>query len=48
VPRLNPVGDLVLTDPQAMRALADPVRLAVVDCLRPERPMTAAELSSGR
>ena len=46
MPRLNPVGDLVLTDPQSMRALADPVRLALVDQLRREGPATAAELAS--
>ena len=28
MPELNPVGDLVLTEPEAMLALADPVRLA--------------------
>lgn len=43
---VNPVGDLVLTDPQAMRALADPFRLTVVDRLRRQGPATAAELSS--
>jgi len=43
---VNSVGDLVLTDPQAMRALADPVRLALLDRLRREGPATAAELSS--
>jgi len=43
--RINPVGDLVLTDPEAMRALADPVRLTLVDRLRREGPATAAELS---
>lgn len=42
----NSVGDLVLTDPQAMRALADPVRLGLLDRLRREGPVTAAELSS--
>lgn len=45
-PEVNPVGDLVLTDPQAMRALADPFRLALLDRLRREGPATAAELSS--
>jgi DNA-binding transcriptional ArsR family regulator len=43
---VNSVGDLVLTDPEAMRALADPVRLAILDRLRREGPATAAELSS--
>jgi DNA-binding transcriptional ArsR family regulator len=43
---INPVGDLVLTDPQAMRALAVPLRLTLVDRLRREGPATAAELSA--
>lgn len=42
--QVNSVGDLVLTDPQALRALADPVRLALLDRLRREGPATAAEL----
>lgn len=33
-PRLNAVGDLVLTDPAAMRALADPLRLTLFDLVR--------------
>jgi DNA-binding transcriptional ArsR family regulator len=45
MPQLNPVGDLVLTDPRAMRALADPARLALLDRLRREGPASAAELS---
>jgi DNA-binding transcriptional ArsR family regulator len=40
----NSVGDLVLTDPGAMRALAEPARLALLDRLRREGPATAAEL----
>jgi DNA-binding transcriptional ArsR family regulator len=44
--QVNSVGDLVLTDTKAMRALADPVRLALLDRLRREGPATAAELSS--
>lgn len=44
MPRLNQVGDLVLTDAGALRALADPARLAVLDRLRREGPATAAEL----
>jgi DNA-binding transcriptional ArsR family regulator len=44
--QVNSVGDLVLTDPRAMRALADPVRLGLLDRLRREGPVTAAELSS--
>jgi hypothetical protein len=46
VPGLNQVGDLVLTDPGALRALADPVRLALLDRLRREGPATAADLGS--
>ena|SRR5918992_2552132 len=45
-PEVNPVGDLVLTDPQAMLALANPVRLELLDRLRREGPATAAELTS--
>jgi DNA-binding transcriptional ArsR family regulator len=45
-PDVNPVGDLVLTDPQAMRALADPFRLALLDRLRRTGAATADELSS--
>lgn len=45
-PRVNSVGDLVLTDPQAMHALADPLSLALLDRLRREGPATAAELSA--
>ena len=33
-PRVNAVGDLELTDPAAMQALADPTRLAVFDRVR--------------
>lgn len=45
-PEVNPVGDLVLTDPEAMRALADPFRLALLDRVRRTEPATAADLSS--
>jgi hypothetical protein len=31
MPRVNSVGDLVLTDPAAMRAFADPFRFALLD-----------------
>jgi DNA-binding transcriptional ArsR family regulator len=41
---VNAVGDLVLTDPKAMRALADPVRLRLLDRLRRAGPATADEL----
>lgn len=45
-PLVNSVGDLMITDLEAMRALADPFRLALLDRLRREGPATAAELSS--
>jgi DNA-binding transcriptional ArsR family regulator len=46
MPDVNAVGDLVLTDPEAMRALADPIRLALHDRLRRRGPTTAAELAA--
>ena len=46
MPRLNELGDLVLDDPGALRALADPARLALLDRLRRDGPATAAELSA--
>jgi hypothetical protein len=45
-PQVNAVGDLVLTDAQAMRALAEPGRLDLLDRLRREGPASAAELSA--
>ena len=42
---VNAVGDLVLTDPEAMSALADPVRLALHDELRRHGPATIDELA---
>lgn len=44
MPDVNPVGDLVLSEPEAMRALADPARLALLDRLRRQGPSTAIEL----
>lgn len=41
----NPLGDFEVTDPQAMRALAHPVRLAVISQLQRHGPMTATQLS---
>lgn len=41
----NPFGDLEVTDPQAMRALAHPVRLAVLSFLQRNGPATATMLS---
>jgi predicted transcriptional regulator len=43
-PRVNAVGDLDLTDPAAMRALADPVRLVLFDRVR-RGPATASALA---
>ena len=41
----NPLGDRPITDPQAMRALAHPVRLAVLSYLQRNGPATATHLS---
>jgi hypothetical protein len=42
-PRVNTVGDLELTDPAAMRALAEPTRLAVFDRIRREPATVPAQ-----
>ena len=41
----NPYGDFEITDPQAMRALAHPVRLAALSYLQKHGPATATQLS---
>ncbi|GAA2493215.1 ArsR/SmtB family transcription factor [Winogradskya humida] len=41
----NPFGDRQITDPQAMRALAHPVRLAILSHLQRHGPATATVLS---
>ncbi|QNP69446.1 helix-turn-helix transcriptional regulator [Streptomyces roseirectus] len=41
----NRLGDLQITDPKAMRALAHPVRLAVLERLQRHGPATASQLS---
>ena len=41
----NPLGDVPLTDPQAMRALAHPVRLAILSFLQRSGPATATTLA---
>src|SRR4051794_5925950 len=41
----GPLGDLPISDPQAMRALAHPVRLAVLTFLQHNGPATATQLS---
>ena len=38
-------GDLVITDPRMMRALAHPARLAILDILRRDGPASATELA---
>jgi hypothetical protein len=43
-PEVNSVGDLVLTDPDAMRALAHPARLGLLDRLRRQGSARAADL----
>ena len=43
---LNAVGDVVVTDPRAMRALASSERLALHDALRRHGPLTAEELAA--
>ncbi|MFC9119247.1 ArsR/SmtB family transcription factor [Streptomyces sp. NPDC057067] len=41
----NHLGDIEITDPQAMRALAHPVRLAILDHLQRHGPATATQLA---
>jgi len=43
--RLNAVGDLVLSDPRELRALADPLRLTLFDLVRRDGPTTSAVLA---
>jgi DNA-binding transcriptional ArsR family regulator len=45
-PSVNAVGDLVLTEPRAMLALAAPARLRIFDTLRRDGPLSAAALSA--
>jgi DNA-binding transcriptional ArsR family regulator len=42
---VNSVGDLVLTEPRALLALAAPLRLRIFDLLRREGPLSLAALS---
>jgi DNA-binding transcriptional ArsR family regulator len=42
----NAVGDVILKEPRAMRALADGSRLALHDALRRSGPATASDLAS--
>jgi DNA-binding transcriptional ArsR family regulator len=41
----NPLGDLEVSDPKAMRALAHPVRLAILSRLQRHGPATATQLA---
>ena len=41
----NPLGDLEISDPKAMRALAHPVRLAILSTLQRGGPATATQLA---
>jgi DNA-binding transcriptional ArsR family regulator len=45
-PSVNTVGDLVLTEPRALLALAAPARLRIFDTLRREGPLSPAALSA--
>jgi DNA-binding transcriptional ArsR family regulator len=45
MPLKNRFGDFEITDPQALRALAHPVRLALLDRLQRHGPATATQLS---
>ena len=42
--QLNDVGDLIVEDPESLRALADPRRLTLIDRLRRGEPVEAADL----
>src|SRR5262245_46513456 len=44
-PQLNAVGDLVITEPRALRALADPFRLTLFDLVRREGGATSTVLA---
>src|SRR5207237_5263542 len=45
MPLKNRFGDFEITDPQALRALAHPVRMALLDRLQRHGPATATQLS---
>jgi hypothetical protein len=42
--KLNAVGDIVLTEPQELRALADPVRLRLFELIQRDGPVAAEQL----
>jgi DNA-binding transcriptional ArsR family regulator len=46
MPELNAVGDVILTDPRAMRTLADASRLALHDALRRRGAATVRDLAA--
>lgn len=46
MPRVNELGDLEITDPRAMRALAHPVRLTIFERLQRRGSSTVAELAT--
>ncbi|MDF2752896.1 MAG: transcriptional regulator [Gaiellaceae bacterium] len=46
MPRVNELGDLEITDPRAMRALAQPVRLTIFERLQRHGPAPVAELAA--
>jgi DNA-binding transcriptional ArsR family regulator len=45
MPRVNELGDIEITDPRAMRALAHPVRLTLLERLQRHGSATVAELA---
>ncbi len=46
MPRVNELGDIEITDPRAMRALAHPVRMTILERLQRDGPATAGELAT--
>jgi DNA-binding transcriptional ArsR family regulator len=46
MPRVNELGDLEITDPRAMRALAHPVRLTLFERLQRHGPAPVGELAA--
>jgi Helix-turn-helix domain len=46
MPPKNPHGDLVITDPEVLRAVAEPTRYALLTRLQRHGPATAAELAA--
>jgi DNA-binding transcriptional ArsR family regulator len=45
MPRVNELGDVEISDPRAMRALAHPVRLTIFERLQRRGPAAVAELA---